>query len=158
MDEMNLLSLIKPWLDTNYQITMKSTTVTFRKIFRKLNKPLVRLYLRRRKKTLCVASRLAPWKFSNRVIILLRENWCDFLASISPTRLLKRRRYCYGYSFPEVSSVSLSEAFTLSSLGIAFNLKREMLLDIRMNCFSLYMMMLHYSLRVDTKNKVNLEL
>jgi hypothetical protein len=41
MDEMNLLSLIKPWLDTNYQITTKSATVAFRKIFQELNKPLI---------------------------------------------------------------------------------------------------------------------
>jgi hypothetical protein len=40
MDETNLLSLIKPWLDTNYQITTKIATVAFRKIFQELNQPL----------------------------------------------------------------------------------------------------------------------
>jgi hypothetical protein len=40
MDETNLLSLIKPWLDTNYQITMKSATLAFHKIYQELNKPL----------------------------------------------------------------------------------------------------------------------
>jgi hypothetical protein len=44
MDEMNLLNLIKPWLDTNYQITKKSTTVEFRNIFYELNKPLVHCF------------------------------------------------------------------------------------------------------------------
>jgi hypothetical protein len=41
MDETNLLSLIKPWLDTNYQITTKkkSATVTFRKIFQNQTRP-----------------------------------------------------------------------------------------------------------------------
>jgi hypothetical protein len=39
MDETNLLILIKSWLDTNYQITTKSATVAFRKIFQELNKP-----------------------------------------------------------------------------------------------------------------------
>jgi hypothetical protein len=29
MDETNLLSLIRPWLDTNYQITTKIATVSF---------------------------------------------------------------------------------------------------------------------------------
>jgi hypothetical protein len=29
MDETNLLSLIRPWLDTNYQITTKLATVLF---------------------------------------------------------------------------------------------------------------------------------
>jgi hypothetical protein len=36
MDETNLLSLIKQWLDTNYQITTKNATEAFRKIFQKL--------------------------------------------------------------------------------------------------------------------------
>jgi hypothetical protein len=39
MDDTNLLSLIKPWLDTNYQITTKSAKVAFRKIFQELSKP-----------------------------------------------------------------------------------------------------------------------
>jgi hypothetical protein len=44
MDETNLLSLIKPWLDTNYQITKKSATVAFHKIFQELNKPVIECY------------------------------------------------------------------------------------------------------------------
>jgi hypothetical protein len=39
MDETNLLNLIKPWLDTNYQIKTKSATIAFRKLFQELNKP-----------------------------------------------------------------------------------------------------------------------
>jgi hypothetical protein len=44
MDETNLLSLIKLWLDTNYQITIKSATITFCKIFQELNKSCI-LYI-----------------------------------------------------------------------------------------------------------------
>jgi hypothetical protein len=33
MDETNLLSLVRPWLNTNYQITIKFTTVLFAKYF-----------------------------------------------------------------------------------------------------------------------------
>jgi hypothetical protein len=41
MDETNLLNIIKPWLDINYQITTKNITVAFYKIFQKLNEPPV---------------------------------------------------------------------------------------------------------------------
>jgi hypothetical protein len=33
MDEINFLSLIKPWLDTNYQITTKLLQLRFTKNF-----------------------------------------------------------------------------------------------------------------------------
>jgi hypothetical protein len=39
MDETNLLNLIKPWLDTNYQITTKFATVSFSKKKMQLNMP-----------------------------------------------------------------------------------------------------------------------
>jgi len=38
-DEMNLLSLISPWLNTNYQIKNESATVEKSKNFHQLNKP-----------------------------------------------------------------------------------------------------------------------
>jgi hypothetical protein len=41
MDEMNFLSLIRPWLHTNYQITTKFTTVSFYKKKLQLNGPLL---------------------------------------------------------------------------------------------------------------------
>jgi hypothetical protein len=41
MDETNLLSLIRPWLDTNRQITMKFATISFCQFF--LFKPALRL-------------------------------------------------------------------------------------------------------------------
>ena len=40
-DETNLLRLITPWLDNNYQIKSKRVTIIFSQTFRELNTPFV---------------------------------------------------------------------------------------------------------------------